>query len=158
MSEGKGEARASMAAQEADGAMAERDMRDIVESGSVLLWVGSPDGKRRWVGHSLAKLTGLARESLVGEGWIDALHPEDVERCIAIDRICLAVDRRFTLDYRLRCHDGRYIWMMDSGEPCHAPSGEFRGHVGVVVDIDERRLVEDQLAERLQTKRSASRI
>lgn len=142
---------------ETDGEVAERDMRRIVQSGEMLLWVGSRAGVRRWVGSALAKFTGLPAEALAGDGWTEALHPEDVERCKAIGLHCLPLDHRFTLDYRLRARDGRYLWMLDSATPCHAPSGEFEGHVGVLVDIDERRLIEDQLAERLQTLRAASR-
>lgn len=137
----------------ADAEIAVRDMRHIVESGSALLWVGAPDGVRRWVGHALAKFTGLSAQALAGALWTNAVHPEDVERCVAIDRLCLPHERRFTLDYRLRCHDGRYVWVMDSATPCHDPAGHFKGHVGVCVDIDERRLLEDQLAERLRLMR-----
>lgn len=65
----------------------------------------------------------MALDGLEGDSWTEALHPEDVERCKEIDLNCLPVDHRFTLDYRLRCHDGRYVWMMDSAMPCHAPMG-----------------------------------
>lgn len=133
----------------------ETDMKRIVESGAALLWLGRPDGTRRWVGDALANFTGLSMQALAGARWLDAVHPQDAARCAAIDALCLAEDRRFTLDYRLRRHDGRHVWMMDSATPCRDAAGRLDGHVGVCVDIDERRRIEDELAERVRKKRAA---
>jgi PAS domain S-box-containing protein len=135
-----------------------RDMRHIVESGSVLLWVGAPDGTRRWVGPAFAHFTGRALAEVAGARWAEMIHPEDVERCTGIDLLCLALDRRYTLDYRLTRHDGRHVWMMDSATPCHDEDGRFKGHVGVCVDIDARYQIEEELAERMRRLRAMGRI
>lgn len=152
-----GVSRQATTAQGVDRESAEIDMRHIVESGAALLWVGRPDGTRRWVGGALAKFTGLPMQALAGTRWLEAVHPQDAARCAAIDALCLAEDRRFTLDYRLRRHDGRHVWIMDSATPCHDAAGKFHGHVGMCVDIDERRHLEDDMAERVRKMRAAGR-
>ena len=54
----------------------------------------------------------------------------------------------FRVEYRLRRTDGVYRWAIDAASPRFGDGGEYLGYVGSVVDIDERKLVEQALSER----------
>ena len=66
-----------------------------------------------------------------------------------------AFDRRekFSMDYRLRRHDGEYRWIQDDGCPRYNSEGEFIGYIGYCLDITERKLAESQLIEQLDELR-----
>ena len=53
----------------------------------------------------------------------------------------------FRFEYRLRRADGAYRWAIDAAAPRFGPDGGFLGYVGSVIDIDERREIEERLRE-----------
>src|SRR5262249_16862247 len=50
--------------------------------------------------------------------------------------------RGFTMEYRLRRHDGEYRWIADQGVPRYDANRAFLGYIGSCVDITERRRAE----------------
>lgn len=76
-----------------------------------------------------------------------SVHEEDRKRCLdtyinAFREVC-----PFKLEYRLRCHDGTYHWVSDSGVPRFSGEGEFLGFIGTCLDITEHKLFEEIRAE-----------
>ena len=71
-----------------------------------------------------------------------------------------AFERRqpFTLEHRLRRHDGEYRWVLDSGVPLLAPDGSLTGYVGSSVDITERKLAEESLRRKESELTEAQRL
>jgi signal transduction histidine kinase len=65
-----------------------------------------------------------------------------------LDTYAQAFDRResFQIQYRLRRHDGEYRWMSDIGVPRFNPDGSFAGYIGSCVDVTDRKLAEEALA------------
>ena len=53
----------------------------------------------------------------------------------------------FTMEYRLRRHDGEYRWVLDNGVPRYEPDGTFSGYIGSCLDITDRKRTEGQLRE-----------
>jgi PAS domain S-box-containing protein len=136
---------------------AERRQRIAAECGPVLLWTGSVDQQRDWLNGAWEACTGRPVDELVGRGWTQCLHPEDVERCLGIFRASCDARRSYALDFRLRHHDGSYRWMLENGVPRFDAGGVLAGYFGSVVDIDERKQLEEQLAERMRGLRVAER-
>ena len=81
----------------------------------------------------------------MGDGWTQGVHPDDLERCL--ETYVTAFDARtpFTMEYRLRRHDGEYRWVMDTGVPRFAPDGTFSGYIGSCIDITDRKRTEEEL-------------
>ncbi len=57
--------------------------------------------------------------------------------------------RSFTMDYRLRRHDGEYRWISDHGVPRYDAHQNFLGYIGSCADITERKLSEERLQRAL---------
>lgn len=51
------------------------------------------------------------------------------------------------MEYRLRRNDGEHRWLLDTGVPRFAPTGEFLGYIGSCVDIHDRNLAEETLRD-----------
>jgi signal transduction histidine kinase len=85
-------------------------------------------------------------EAELGNGWVEGVHRDDLERCISTYE--QSFDRRetFRMEYRLRRQDGEYRWVLDTGVPRLAADGAFIGYIGSCVDITEDKLAQNVLS------------
>jgi PAS domain S-box-containing protein len=129
----------------------------IAAAAPVLIWSATVAAANDWFSPSWAAFTGRSPDELRQDGWTRSIHPEDLERCIGIRAASFDAAAPFTMDFRLRRHDGEYRWMADHGVPRFAADGKALGFVGSAVDIHERKTLEENLAERTQALRLAER-
>lgn len=122
-----------------------------------LVWSTGADGRVDWVNPAWAGYTGRPEHELLGDGWRGSVHPEDLERCIGIRDTSFDAHAPYAMDVRLRRHDGQFRWMLDQAVPRHDAQGRVVGYVGTMVDIQERKVLEEALAERTQALRLAER-
>ncbi|MEV7018544.1 SpoIIE family protein phosphatase [Streptomyces sp. NPDC093991] len=83
--------------------------RSLVRAGSEMVWVTGPEGGVTEPSPGWQRVTGQSWEEFRGDGWIDAVHPDD--RAAVIERWSRAlreVQPRFTHAYRLRLATGGY--------------------------------------------------
>ncbi|MEO8079357.1 MAG: ATP-binding protein [Caldimonas sp.] len=132
-------------------------LADIVAHAPALIWSAGPHGGNDWLSPAWSNFTGLSVAGLLGEGWKTAVHPEDVERCAGIRATSFEAGRAYSLDFRLRRHDGQFRWMADSASPRRDPAGQVIGYVGSCVDVHERHELEETLAARTRELRLAER-
>lgn len=119
----------------------------------VMLWRARPDLSCEYLSRQWLDYTGCSEEQALGDGWSRSLHPEDLARWL--DTCLRAFDAReaFEVEYRLRRRDGEYRWVLDRGQPRYSRDGVFLGFVGSVMDIDERKRAEHELARSLERER-----
>ena len=136
---------------------ANADSVRLVEAAPVLIWSAGLDRHNDWFSPSWSAYTGRSADELHGDGWTRAVHPEDLDRCLGIRATSFEARAPFSMDLRLRRHDGEYRWMLDNGVPRFGADGAAIGYVGSCVDIHERKELEESLAERTQQLRLAER-
>jgi len=129
----------------------------LIAAAPVLIWSAALDRHNDWFSPSWTAYTGRSADELLGEGWTRAVHPEDLDRCLGIRATSFEARAPFSMDLRLRRHDGQYRWMLDNGVPRFGADGAAIGYVGSCVDIHERKELEESLAERTQQLRLAER-
>ena len=135
----------------------EERFRNMADNAPVMIWVTDPSGYCTYLSKSWYDFTGQTEETGLGFGWLDALHPEDRED--ARD-VLLATHKRceaFRLEYRLRRKDGEYRSCLDAASPWFGVEGQFKGYIGSVIDISERKAAEaerDRLLQREQAARA----
>ncbi|MDD2915122.1 MAG: PAS domain S-box protein [Gallionella sp.] len=126
----------------------ERRYRILADSGQALIWEADTDKLCKYFNKVWLDFTGRSLEQEWGNGWAEGVHPDDLQRCV--DSYVAAFDRRekFSMDYRLRRHDGEYRWIQDDGCPRYDSAGEFIGYIGYCLDITERKFAEAELKKR----------
>jgi two-component system CheB/CheR fusion protein len=133
----------------AEAALRESELqyRTLADSGQALIWTSKADKKCDYFNQPWLDFTVLALEEELGDGWVEDLHPEDLQRCIEVYTGAFERRERFSLDYRLRRHDGEFRWVQDDGTPRYDIHGNFLGYIGHCLDITERKRSEVERAK-----------
>jgi PAS domain S-box-containing protein len=134
----------------------EARFRNMADSAPVMLWVTEETGRCTYLSRSWYEFTGQTEETGLGFGWLSATHPEDAPRTQEVFLSANAAHGPFRAEYRLLRRDGEYRWAIDSASPRFGPGGEFLGYIGSVIDITERKRVEEE-REALLARESAAR-
>ncbi len=111
-------------------------LKPLADSAPVLMWVADSEGSCFFFNESWIQFTGTPMEALVGQGWIEDLHPDDRDRVMAAFHEAIQARDSFTVEYRLRRHDGEYRLVHDRGVPRYA-SGIYEGYIGSCIDITD---------------------
>lgn len=124
----------------------ERRFQLVANSAPVLMWMVGPDNSCTYVNKSWLDFTGRRLEEELGHGWVTGIHPDDQRRCIESCTRAFEKLLSHQMEYRLRRHDGEYRWILDTAVPRFNTDGSFAGYVGSGIDVTERKLAEDALA------------
>ena len=119
--------------------------RSLVDTSPAILWITDAQASCTYLSKRWYDYTGRTPEQDLGYGWLENMHPDDRQ---LIGKIFLAANptqEAFNLDYRLRRHDGKYRWSIGSGVPRFDQDGNFLGHIGIVIDVHERKCAEEEL-------------
>lgn len=113
-----------------------------MDSAPVMIWVSGPDKLCTWFNQPWLEFTGRSLQQECGNGWVENVHPDDIDRCMAA--YVSHFDRRipFRIEYRLRRADGEYRWILDTGVPRFDGDGAFQGYIGSCIDINAIKQVE----------------
>lgn len=75
--------------------------------------------------------------------WKELMHPEDQERVIALQSQYMQNSDRWELEFRMRCKNGDYKWILSRGRAIgRNAKGEATKIVGIHLDITERKKTE----------------
>jgi signal transduction histidine kinase len=98
----------------------------------------------------------------VGDGWIEGVHPEDLQSCMDTYMTAFVHKLDFRMEYRLRRANGQYRWILDTGLPRYSPDGDFAGFIGSCIDVtgfkeahEALRLLKGQLEGRVKEAKEA---
>ncbi|MBD2231446.1 PAS domain S-box protein [Phormidium tenue] len=126
----------------------EERFRSMADNAPVMIWVTDATGYCTYLSQSWYDVTGQTAATGLGRGWLEAVHPDD--QAIAGQTFLDANERQtgFQLEYRLRAKDGTYHWAIDAASPWFGADGQFKGYIGSVLDISDRKQVEESLRQR----------
>ncbi len=125
----------------------ESRFRLMSDSAPVLMWMSGPDKLCTDFNQEWLRFTGRTLQQELGDGWAEGVHPADRQLCG--EQYVAAFDARqdFSIEYRLRRHDGQYRWVLDRGVPRFLEDGGFAGYIGCCIDITEEKAAKAAQAE-----------
>jgi PAS domain S-box-containing protein len=103
-------------------------------------------GRTVYVNRAWSEIAGMELEQAAGNGWQQAIHPEDRERKLADWAEALEDGAPVGGgEYRMLLPDGSEKWVVGQAVPLRDGDGAVSGFVGTLTDITERRLAEEAL-------------
>ena len=125
----------------------EQNYQTLADSGQALVWLAGTDKLCNFFNRTWLEFTGRTFEQEMGNGRFDGVHPDDLQRCLDIYSGSFDRREKFSMDYRLRRHDGEYRWLQDDGSPRYDSVGEFIGYIGFCLDVTEGKQLEVELVK-----------
>src|ERR1700758_4611507 len=117
----------------------EQELRLLVEAIPALVWRAGPEGNIEYVNKRVLDYLGASLDEVIGWGWMDRVHPDDVAFKARTWLQNLESGKPHESVCRFRGADDRYWWFEVRGEPLRAGDGEVLSWSGVLIDIDDRR-------------------
>lgn len=130
----------------------EERFRLIADEVPVLMWTREPDSEVIHVNKFGLEMTGWNEEDFTLPKWLEAVHPDDLQKNYGNYAQAWDARQKYMLEYRYRHASGQYRWLLDCGVPRYLADGSFAGYVGVALDIQDRKEAEQtrhELAGRL---------
>ncbi|MBA2529359.1 MAG: SpoIIE family protein phosphatase [Euzebyales bacterium] len=131
-------------------------LRLAQEAGRIGLWEWDlRSGRMVWT-EALEQLYGIPAQGFEGtyEAFLRRVHPDDVD--LVEPRLAKALEEgAYEAEHRIVRDDGETRWVVARGELVHDDSGDATGLTGVIVDISERKLVEQERAGLLRSEQAA---
>ena len=124
----------------------EERFRIMADSCPTMMWVTDAEGGVRFVNRTYNEFFGTTYEQVEGGNWQPLIHPDDAPGYVGAFLRCVKEQKPFRQEARVRRADGEWRWGSTFADPRFAPHGEFQGHVGLVIDITERKQAEEALA------------
>ncbi len=125
----------------------EHEFRLLAEAMPQIVWVSSPDGMNIYLNQKWMDYTGQTLEESHGSGWIAPLHPEDKQKSSDAWQQAINDKSEYTLECRLRRHDGVYKWWLIRGVPILDERGNILKLFGTCTDIDNLKQAEAMLVQ-----------
>jgi PAS domain S-box-containing protein len=130
----------------------EARVRALVDSLPQLLWSNRVDGFCDYLSPQWVAFTGVPAEAHKGDGWLDAVHPQDRDMAQQAWEQAVRGGLPFDIEYRLRRHDGVWRWFNGRASAVREEDGSIRRWFGSSSDITEimeaRLHLEERVAER----------
>jgi PAS domain S-box-containing protein len=123
----------------------EERFRVMANTAPVMIWMSGADKLCTFFNHGWLAFTGRTLAQELGYGWSQGVHADDLERCLEVYASAFDARREFSMEYRLRRHDGEYRYVLDHGVPRFASDGTFLGYIGTCLDLTERKRAEESL-------------
>jgi PAS domain S-box-containing protein len=123
-------------------------MELATSAGRLGLWSRDLSGDDVWVNSVLRTHLGLGRDDTLRAGDLLArIHPDDRVRVIAEVRRAQESNALFEGEFRSQLPDGRERWVLAKGGTVNVPGGRGVRRMGAVLDITERKKMEEELRE-----------
>jgi PAS domain S-box-containing protein len=127
----------------------EKRFREMADASPTLIWMSDTSKLCNYFNKIWLEFTGRTIEQEMGNGWVEKVHPDDLQYCIDIYINAFDAREKFSMEYRLKRYDGEYRWILDNGVPRFTSSGNFLGYIGSCIDISDRKQAEAEREEML---------
>ena len=132
-------------------AAAEQRYRDLVNSLEAIIWEGDAETLQfTFVSQQAERILGYPLRRWTEEPgfWTGILHPEDRDWAVSYCSNAARNGMDHAFEYRAIAADGSVRWLRDLVYVVRGPEGKPRWLRGVMLDITDRKLMEEELKQR----------
>ncbi|EFH88325.1 PAS domain S-box protein [Ktedonobacter racemifer] len=125
---------------------AEDELRTLVAAIPQHVWMNRPDGSRDYCNRRWCDYTGMTSEQAQGDGWLQAIHPDDQQRILEMWQRAVQTCMPYEVELRLRQGtSGEYRWFLAQAMPHKDDQGTILKWFGTNTDIDEQKRAEQRI-------------
>ena len=128
--------------------------RTAVALNPEILWLADPEGNIIEFGPRWSELVGFDAAETLGEGWAQALHPDDFGPTLAKWHHALRTGEPVDVEYRVKLKSGDYTWMRARASARRDADGSILRWYGTLEDIHQSKLAVAALRDSEEFSRS----
>lgn len=114
-----------------------RRLKTMVATIPDIVWEARPDGQIEYANENWYKYIDRPIGTDISNLWLEFLHPDDVERSIAIWTRSLKTGEKYEIEYRFReARTGQYNWFISRALPYKNDAGEIVRWYGTCTNIE----------------------
>ncbi|NWF89305.1 MAG: PAS domain-containing sensor histidine kinase [Ignavibacteriaceae bacterium] len=131
----------------AEDALKESEARfqSMANTAPVLIWITDTDALFNFVNNVWLQYTGRTLGQELGMGWIENIHPDDLNPYLQIYKSSFDARLPFEVEFRIKKYTGQYRWIISKGVPRFHSDGRFAGFIGSCTDINDQKEIEDTI-------------
>ncbi len=133
----------------------EKRYQTLARVSPVGIFYTDPTGLTTYVNPTWCQITGLSADEALGEGWLNAVYPEDRKTLDINWKKSLLQHSSSSADYRFIHPDGSIVWVIGQAVPEIDINNQIVGYVGTITDITERKRVEAALQNSIASEHAA---
>ena len=126
----------------------------LVENAPLVVYRIEPDGTTVYVNRVVEDILGYTPTEVIAdrEFWTRITHPDDQQNLAKQLRACLAEGKELLLEYRGNRKDGRELFLLNHAIPLTDSEGGVQAVDGIIVDVSERRRLQEQIIQTEELK------
>ncbi len=129
-----------------DASHSEARLHGLISTIPQQVWTAQPDGSLDFVNQQVIDYFGRSFDEMIGTGWVDLVHPDDVHQTILHWTRSLATGEDYEMSFRLRRADSTYLWHIARASAVFDAEGKIIQWVGTSTDITRVKEAEAALA------------
>ena len=124
----------------------ELNLLQITETIPEMLWSASPDGAIDYCNGRLLDYTGLSPKQVMSGGWMNLLHPDDVDPTVEVWKSSVKSGAPYRVEVRtFHAADHTYRWCVTRALPLLDQEGRIVKWHGTVVDMHDWKQAQEEL-------------
>jgi PAS domain S-box-containing protein len=139
----------------------ERQFRTLALHAPVGIYMSDAAGNCTFFNRCACEIIGLPLEDAIGQGWANALHPDDRNDVLSRFNRAGSADEVSDAEFRFRHQDGKSVWVTARTIAIRDDDGTVRGFIGTISNITARKVAElalQEAKERMQVILDASPV
>jgi PAS domain S-box-containing protein len=112
-----------------------------IQGSSAAIWDWDIRKDYLFVTPKLAEIVQMPLEQIQGtkkDEFIKAIHPDDVEEVLQCIEQHFKNKKPFEIEFRVLTSEGKYVWVLDSGQAEFDEEGNPLRMVGTIIDIHDK--------------------
>lgn len=130
----------------------EQKFRLLASSMPQHIWTSDTEGNLNYFNQSVYDYSGLTPEQIDKDGWIQIVHPDDVEENRKLWMNAIATGQDFLFEHRFRRYDGQYRWQLSRAIPQIDENGKIQMWVGTSTDIEDQKIFTNELEKQVKER------
>ena len=119
----------------------QRQFDNLADALPQMAWSTDAEGNVDYFNKRWYEFTGGEEGGAHGAAWLDAVHPDDRAKAQAAWAKAVEAIEPYEVEYRLKRHDGEYLWTLARGLPVIDAEGKVLRWFGSNTDIHQNRML-----------------
>ncbi len=117
----------------------------LTEASPIGIFYADALGDCLYVNDRWCQISGITCDRALGKGWLQGIHPDDRQRVFAQWSIAAQEKLPFKCEYRFQgINHAKISWVFSQAVGIIGENGEVKSYVGTIIDITERKQVEEE--------------